>query len=269
VRVAVVGHSEWFELLRLERVPRAGEIVHSTAVGAFPGGGGAGPAVMLARWVGACAMYTSFGDDELGHRTHAELRARGVDVHATFLPIAQRRAITVVDAQRERTIIVVGERHFARGSDPLPWDDLAACDAVFVTAGDVAAVRAARRARVLVATSRIVPLLAQAAIPIDALVGSSADAAEAYTRGQLVPEPAVVVRTEGANGGTYTLADGTTQRYQPVPATVTGDSFGAGDAFAAALTLALGSGADIAAALGTAAARAAEVLAYVGPYPPP
>jgi ribokinase len=269
VRVAVVGHVEWVEFLRLERVPRAGEIVYAESRPAVPAGGGGVAAVQLARWAGACTLFTALGDDELGHRTAAGLRARGVDVHAVFRTgTAQRRAITFVDAQRERTITVVGERLAPHAADPLPWADLSTYDAVYLTAGDPDAVRAARAARVLVATSRVIPLLAAAAVPLDALVGSAVDADERYLPGMIAPEPAVVVRTDGARGGTYTLA-GTTHHYAAATAAVTGDTYGAGDSFAAALTLALATGARIADALAVAAARAAEVVTYDGPYPPP
>jgi len=268
VRVAVVGHTEWIEVLRLPRVPRAGEIVHARAMLEVPGGGGGVPAVMMAQWAGACTFYTALGDDELGHRAHATMRGWGVDVHAAFRPVPQRRVIGFIDAQRERTLTVVGDRLSPHASDPLPWDALAEHDAVFVTAGDAGAIRAARQARVVVATSRFTRALAEAGIAIDALVGSVADPAEHYERGQLAPEPGVVVRTDGARGGTYVLADGTQHAYAAVPAEVTGDSFGAGDAFAGALTLALAGGAAIGDALAAAAARAAEVLAYDGPYPP-
>src|SRR5262245_53126888 len=149
VRVAVVGHVEWVEFLRVDRVPRAGEIVHASSTLAVPAGGGAVAAVQLARWTGACALYTALGDDELGHRAFDELRARGVDVHAMFRPTPQRRAITFIDAERERTIVVIGERLVPRASDPLPWDELATADCVFVTASDPEGVRAARRARIV------------------------------------------------------------------------------------------------------------------------
>ena len=64
------------------------------------------------------------------------------------------------------------------------------------------------------------------------------------------------------------LADGTHHRYAPVPAVVSGDTCGAGDSFAAALTLALGEGAAPAEAVAAAARRAIDVLAFEGPYPP-
>jgi ribokinase len=266
MRVAVVGHVEWVEFLAVERVPAAGDIVHASARRAVPAGGGAVAAVQIARWTGSCALYTALGDDELGHRAATELRALGVDVHAVFRSEPQRRAITFVDALRERTITVIGDRLVAHGGDALPWDALAACDAVYVTGTDVAGMHAARRARTLVATSRVVPLLREAAVQLDALVGSASDPSERYD-GDIAPAPHLVVRTEGARGGTYTIAD-ETRRYAAVPAELRGDTYGAGDTFAAALTLALGRGEGVADAIAAAARAAIEVLAFDGPYPP-
>jgi ribokinase len=265
VRVAVVGHVEWVEFVRVGSVPVAGDIVHGTSELAVAAGGGAVAAVQLARWAGHCIFYTALGDDELGHRAADELRARNVDVRAVFRPAPQRRAVTLIDGARERTIIVIGERHIPHGDDPLRWADLAACDGVYLTGGDAAALRHARRARVVVATSRILPLLRSAAIPLDALVGSATDPSERYAAGDLAVEPALVVRTEGSRGGHYVVAS-TTHRYAPVPATVTGDTYGAGDTFAAGLTFALANNLPPADAVAEAAARAVSVLSCVGPY---
>src|SRR5437868_881394 len=66
VRVAVIGHVEWVEFLRLARVPTAGEIVHTRSLLQVPAGGGGVAAVQLARWLGSCRFYTAVGDDELG-----------------------------------------------------------------------------------------------------------------------------------------------------------------------------------------------------------
>ncbi|MGH2897832.1 MAG: PfkB family carbohydrate kinase, partial [Solirubrobacteraceae bacterium] len=103
-------------------------------------------------------------------------------------------------------------------------------------------------------------------VQLDALVGSAVDPSERYD-GDLEPPPRLVVRTESTRGGSYVLPDGTHHRYAPVPAVVSGDTYGAGDSFAAALTLALGEGAAPAEAIDTAARRAVEVLAFEGPYP--
>jgi ribokinase len=261
VRVAVVGHVEWVEFLRVDHVPAAGEIVHARHSFAVPAGGGAVAAVQLVRMGAECDFFTALGDDELGHRAETELLARGVNVHAVFRPEAQRRAVTFVDGERERTIVVIGERHEPRAADALPWDTLAACDGVYVTAADGEALRCARRARVLVGTSRVLQIFR--GVQLDALVGSANDPAERYAPGDLEPAPSLVVRTDGARGGDY---DG--HRYAAAPAAVRGDTYGAGDTFAAALTLALAKGHPAKEAVAFAAARAAEVLAFDGPYPP-
>lgn len=267
MRLAVLGHVEWVEFVEVERVPLAGEIVHTSPLFAVAAGGGAVAAVAHARWGAESRFFTAFGNDALGQQAHDELRARGVMLRAAVHPVPQRRALTLVDAQRERTIIVTGPRHVAHGSDPLPWDELASCDAVYVTGGDAAAVRLARQARVVVATARVLPLLREAAIELDALVGSDHDPDEPYAPGELPIEPHLVVRTAGAHGGIWYGRDRVPHPYRAVPATITGDTYGAGDTFAAGLTFALGEGRPPAAAVAFAAARAAEVVAFHGPYP--
>src|SRR5215216_6741360 len=154
MQAAVVGHVEWIEFVRVERVPRAGEIVHACEIWEEPGGGGAVAAVQLAKLAGAATLFTALGDDELGHRARTELQALGLRVEAAFRPESQRRAVVHVDAAGERTITVIGSRLGPRGEDPLPWEELARTDAVYFTAGDPAAVRRARAARTLVSTAR-------------------------------------------------------------------------------------------------------------------
>jgi ribokinase len=267
VRVAVVGHLEWVEFAHVDHVPSAGEILHATPTLAVAAGGGAVAAVQLARWGARSHFFSAFGNDPLGHRAHDELERRGVEVHANFRREPQRRALTLIDRQRDRTIIVLGNRLVPNGSDALPWHELATCDAVYITGGDVAALREARRARVVVATARILPILRESGIQIDALVGSEDDAAERYATGDLPLAPKVSVRTKGARGGFFEIA-GVRRPYASVPAAVTGDTYGAGDTFAAGLTFALGEGRDPEAAIAFAAAKAAEIVAYDGPYPP-
>ena len=88
----------------------------------------------------------------------------GVTVAATFQPAPQRRAVTYVDEQGERTITVLGDRLGPSATDDLPWEELADVDSVYVAAADIDALRAARRAHVLVATSRIQNLLQAAKV---------------------------------------------------------------------------------------------------------
>ena len=149
-----------------------------------------------------------------------------------------------------------------RGSDPLPWHELEHVDGVYFTGGDVGAVRAARQAKVLVASARELPVLREAGVELDVLVGSAADAGERY-EGGLEPAPRYVVRTEGSSGGTVEPGG----RFPPgqIPGPVV-DAYGAGDAFAAGLTYGLAGGMPIEEALGLASRCGAAVLAGRGPY---
>src|SRR3954453_9498610 len=109
-RVAVVGHVEWVEFLRVPRVPAAGDIVHATDVFEQAAGGGGVAAVQLRKLAGSFVFFTALGDDEIGHRAEADLRSRGVDMQVAWRADAQRRAVTFVDEAGERTITVLGER---------------------------------------------------------------------------------------------------------------------------------------------------------------
>ena len=74
-------------------------------------------------------------------------------------------------------------------------------DAVLFIAGDVEALRFARRAPVLTATARDLEILRRGGVALDALIGSGEDEAERYHAGDLDPEPHLVVTTSGALGG--------------------------------------------------------------------
>ena len=116
----------------------------------------------------------------------------------------QRRTFTYLDDAGERTITVLGERIVPLRSDPLPWDALAELDAIYLTGGDAGAVRAARAARVLVATPRAMGALAASGVRLDVLVRSASDPGERYEPGMLDPAPRWVVSTRGEQGGSWT-----------------------------------------------------------------
>ena len=236
MRFAVVGHIEWVQFVRVERVPTAGEIVQASEAWEEGAGGGGVSVVQLARMGGSATFFTALGDDEYGRRAHEHLTSLGVRVEAVFRAGPQRRAVTFVDAAGERTITLIGEKLRPRRDEPLPWDELADYDGVYFTAGDADALRAARAARVLVATARELATLEAAAVRLDALVSSAQDPAERYA-GELDPPPELVVRTEGSAGGTYEPGG---RRWTAAPlAGPIVDSYGAGDSFAAGLTCAL------------------------------
>jgi ribokinase len=267
VNVAVVGHVEWIRFCRVERMPAAGEIAHSTEDWEQAGGGGGVAAIQLARLAGEATLFTTLGDDELGRRARDELEERGVRVRASTVHEPQRWAFTHVDDTGERTITTIGRKHRPRGNDDtLPWHELRHADAVFFVAGDEDALRRARAARVLTATSRELAVLKRGAVDLDALVGSGKDEAERYHPGDLDPAPALVVSTAGALGG-WSQPGGPFSA-APLPAVVE-DAYGAGDCFAAGLTYALGAGDAAAEAIAFAARCGAAALAGRGVAPQP
>jgi ribokinase len=267
LRTAVVGHVEWIEFGRVEHVPAPGEIVHVSESWQEPAGGGAVAAVQLARLAGEATLYTALGDDEVGHRCKSELEALGLRVEAVFRPEPQRRGYVHVDAAGERTITVIGSRLGPAGDDPLPWSELEQTDAVYLTAGDVGAVRAARVAQTLVSTARGLETLREAGVALDALIASARDSGELYETGELNPAPRYVMRTAGPDGGEYEGADGERGRWDatPLPGPVS-DLYGCGDSFAAGLTYGLGAGLPVARALELGARCGAACATGRGPY---
>jgi ribokinase len=267
VRVAVVGHVEWVEFVHTDHVPAPGEIVHASDGFEEPAGGGAVAAVQLARMAGGAELFTALGEDELAERTRTRLRELGVSLHVVKRPGRTRRAFTFLDAHGERTITTVGERLEPRGDDPLPWERLDGADGVYVTAGDEEALRAARRARVLVASPRAGRVLAETGVGLDALVFSDRDELESAFARALEPRPRLLVATRGAGGGRYETADGQSGTWPaaPLPGPIA-DSYGSGDSFAAAVTYGLAAGEEIEAAVRLGAEVGAACMTRRGPY---
>src|SRR5919198_5746783 len=69
-RVAVVGHVEWIEFARVERLPKPGEIIHAQEWWEDVGGGGSVAAVQLAKLAGGADFFTALGDDERARASH-------------------------------------------------------------------------------------------------------------------------------------------------------------------------------------------------------
>jgi ribokinase len=267
MRVAVVGHVEWAEFARVEHVPAPGEIVHVLEAWEEPAGGGAVAAVQLAKLAGECLFLTALGDDARGRGAKRDLEAMGVRVEAAWRPEPQRRAFVHLDSGAERTITVIGGRMGPHGDDPLPWDELRGIDAVYLTAGDADAVRAARAARQLTSTVRALDSLADAGVELDVLLASANDAGERYTPGTLDPAPRLVALTDGARGGSLVSPGGASSRWAAAPLPgLPVDAYGAGDAFAAGLTFALAAGRAPEQALAMGARCGAACVAGRGPY---
>ena len=263
MRFAVVGHIEWCEFARVERVPEQGAIVHAREGWQEPAGGGAVSAVQLARLAGHCDFFTAVGDDEIGERAIEQLTELGLRVHAVRRDRPTRRAFVHVDDQGERTITTIGERIAPHIEDTLPWWSLANADAALFIGGDAGALRAARMARVLVATSRVMGVLREGGVQLDALVGSGNDPGEAFADDDLDPRPRYLVRTQGSAGGECT--PGGRWEAAPLPGEVV-DAYGCGDSFVAGVTYGLGAGMHRDEALALAARCGAHAMTGRGAY---
>lgn len=265
----VVGHTEWVDFAVCARLPEPGEILHGREVFSVAGGGGAVAAGQLRRLTAEGVFFlTALGDDDAGRWARDDLLRRGLELEAARpLRTPQRRAFTFLTDDHERTITVLGERlvpQRERDGD-LNWGLCDGAQAIYFTGGDAAALRAARGARVLVATPRASDAIHAAGVELDVLVASATDPGEAVEA--FDPPPRHVVLTAGADGGSWTGADGAAGEWDaaalPGPAV---DAYGCGDSFAAGLTYGLGAGMAITDALELAARCGAHCLTGRGPY---
>lgn len=264
---AVVGHCEWVTFARVPHLPTSGEILTAEECWSEAAGGGAVSAAQLRRLAGEVDFFTALSADPLGQQARAQLTQLGLTLHAVTWPGPQTSALVYLEPNGERTITVMNRGPRPLAEHPLPWDALAGARGVYFVKGDAEALRLARKAKVVVATARILPTLMEAGVPLDAVVHSARDAGEAYRDGALSPPPKLVVATEGHDGGTWRLHTGEHGRF--AAAALGGpevDAYGAGDSFAAGLTFGLGEGLPLAETLKVAARCGADALLRRGAH---
>jgi ribokinase len=260
VKLAVVGHVEWVDFVLVDRLPAVGEIVAAGDAWEAPAGGGTMAASALHSLTGAATFFCAVGRDGRGFATLEDLRGAGLEVIAAMRGDRdQRRTLTYLTADGERTITVLAPPLVPHGDDGLPWTELEDYDGVLFFAGDAAAARACRAAKVMVSTGRARAALLEAGVQVDALVGSADDVDEAVDDELLMASrPRWVVETEGERGGAWwepgaAEGDAAERRDEsargrwtaaPLPGEPV-DTFGCGDAFAAALMAGLAAGRSI------------------------
>lgn len=272
-RLAVVGHIEWVDFIPVAHHPQPGEVLHALGSFSRAAGGGGVVAVVLRELGAEVDFFCALGDDVHGHAAAEQLKGRGVRIHVTWRPQATRRAVTLLEAQGERTIITIGKRLEPLGSDALPWELLQRADGVYFTAGDADALRRSMEAKVVVASPRARTALAQPGPVIDALVFSGHDTDEQEWAHRLGRRTRLLVRTEGARGGRWWRCEDSMQRGHATedgrwitvrPPGPVQDSYGCGDSFAAGFTFALARGASPADAAAVGAACGARCLTRPG-----
>lgn len=271
--LAVVGHIEWVDFVPVAHHPRPGEVLHARGSFSRAAGGGGVVAVVLAELGAEVDFFCALGDDVHGHAAAKQLEGRGVRVHVAWRQEVTRRAVTLLEAHGERTIITIGKRLDPLGSDALPWERLRAAGGVYFTAGDADALRHSLEAKVVVASPRARTALSAPGPVIDALIFSGSDTDEQEWARRLGRRARLLVSTEGARGGRWWSgadSDGggcVTEegRWAAVePPGPAQDSYGCGDSFAAGFTFALARGASPAEAAAVGAESGARCLARAG-----
>ena len=265
LKVAVVGHVEWVQFLDVDRLPQPGLIAHALQALEEPAGGGAVVAVQLARLLARpVRFFTALGADAVGRASVQRLQQLGLQMEVAWRDAPSRRGISMVDEQADRSITVVGERLTPGAADPLPWHELAECDAVFVTAADPAALRACRAARILAATPRVrLPVLEQAQVRLDALIGSGLDPGEQVPDGSLSLPPLLRIATAGAEGGWADPGGPYAAAALEAPMR---DSYGCGDSFAAGVVAGLAAAWPLDQAISLGCHCGARCASRFGPY---
>ena len=166
-------------------------------------------------------------------------------LHAAVRPARRRAAASPTSTTTTSARSRCSTRGSSRSaSDDLPWDLLAGLDAVYFTGGDADALRAARAARVLVATPRALRRHRRERRPARRARVERERPRRAGRRRRARPRPAARrphrAAPPAARGRARTARRGTWAA-EPLPGPPV-DSYGSGDAFAAGLTYGLGAG---------------------------
>ncbi len=297
-RVTVVGSLNADISLQVPHLPGAGETVLSPAAAVTGSGGkGANQAVAAARLGAAVRMIGCCGDDQFGGQLRAGLDAEGVDASGVrvITGVASGLALITVDPAGENAIAVAAGANGMAGDQEVMAAFAAPCD-VLVLSAEVPvpvlhAVLARARAAGIMCVLNLAPMPAGAAGllagGVDWLVVNEHEAAALL--GQPFPGPgggpgpggapgerdaqvaAGALTGLGARHAVVTLgASGAVVSGPEGAAAVPGyrvasiDSVGAGDAFVAALAVALAAGAGPAAAVRAACAAGATATTRRG-----
>jgi ribokinase len=236
MRIDVVGSANIDLVATLDRLPEAGETLPSTSFALVPGGKGANQAVAAARLGADVRFVGAVGEDAHGDTLLRALAADGVETSATRrLGPDSGQAFIFVDRAGDTMIVTVGGANHLFGASDVDVAGAAAVLMVLEVRDEVIAAAAAQCTGFLainVAPPRPLPdgVLDRA----DLIVANRHEfaAVPGVSGGRLV---AVTMGAEGAR----LIRDGVEVAYCRPPAVPVVDGTAAGDAFTAALTVAL------------------------------
>ena len=268
VRVTVVGSLNMDLVVKARRLPRAGETVSGGTFAIFPGGKGANQAVAAARLGGRVAMVGRVGADPFGRQMVDALTRDRIDVSHVRTDPASATGVAFIGVDVEgQNIIMVAPGANARltVADVDEAQDVIAGARVLLLQLEVpieAVVRAAALARtggaiVCLDPAPATPLPAALYASVDVMTPNEVEAhlltgvevhspADAERAAAVLRDrgPGVAVVKMGDRGAFYLGPDG--GGHVPALPVNAVDTTAAGDAFAAALGVALGEGEAVA-----------------------
>lgn len=280
-RVVALGSCVVDLVFRMPRLPGRGETLFARSAGIYPGGKGLNQAIAARRLGAETTLIANMGDDLFGHYLLELLSGEGVDTRYVARDAANGTgfAAPVVFDDGENSILSAPQANLALQTALVDAarEAIAAAGALLLQfeapmEANIAAARIARAAgtRVVLNPAPVVAhppeLLALADVlvvnEVEAamLAGGTHPAAQART---LLGGRELAVVTLGEQGAVFATASGEAGVVEAFPVQAI-DSVGAGDAFCAALAVALCEGQAAGAAVRFAAAAGALAVTVAG-----
>ncbi|UKA55498.1 ribokinase [Arthrobacter sp. FW305-BF8] len=256
--VTVVGSINLDIIATTDRLPTAGETIGGGVLQQQPGGKGANQAVAAARLGGSARMIGAVGNDAQGRLMLEALSSAGVDTAdvAVLDGDATGTALIVVDRDGENQIVVCPGANSAFSLEGVEFqpDETVLCQ---LEVGLDVVLEAARK------SSRFFVLNAAPAMDLPAELLERCDLVIVNeTEYELIPalvNAKLIAVTYGKDGSAM-FERGRKVAEAPAAAVKVANTIGAGDAFCAALVLALRSGLDYTRALAVANAVGADAV---------
>lgn len=255
--VTVVGSINLDLIATAERLPTAGETIGGAVLSEQPGGKGANQAAAAARLGGSARMVGAVGSDAQGQRMLDALAGAGVDTAGVaVLPGATGTALIVVDRDGENQIVVCpgANSHLSLDGVEFGAEETVLCQ---LEVGLPVVLEAARKTPgyFVLNAAPAMDLPAELLERCDLVIVNESEYA-------LIPALAsakLVAVTYGGDGSAM-FQHGRKVAEAPSVAVTVANTVGAGDAFCAALVLALRQGLDHARALAVANAVGGDAV---------
>ncbi|WP_163165400.1 ribokinase [Arthrobacter sp. Alg241-R88] len=239
--VTVVGSINLDLIATADRLPTAGETIGGAVLSEQPGGKGANQAAAAARLGGSARMVGALGSDVNGQRMLDALSAAGVDTSdVAVLPEPTGTALIVVDRDGENQIVVSpgANSSLSLGGVEFDPDETVLCQ---LEVGLAVVVEAARRhtGHFVLNAAPAMDLPAELLERCDLVIVNESE----YDLIPALAEARLVAVTYGGDGSAM-FEHGRKVAEAPSAAVTVANTVGAGDAFCAALVLALRHGLD-------------------------